>query len=187
MIYDTINRVNTVVAGYDSQLHNAQFKLMINDKQDIMDIDFKVEDNRSQNFPIAELSCDLSKFDGTADELISSIMRSVRDGYDQFEDRSIAFMFQDEQALINDMKIALEPHFAMEIEIENTRKEDRSIVGEFSVNGRTGTFEMTDYGFYVEADNEKDIALFERSASKIEDCVKEEISKEKTHNKDFER
>jgi hypothetical protein len=46
---------------------------------------------------------------------------------------------------------------------------------------------MTDYGFYVEADNEKDIPLIERSASKIEDCVKEEMSKEKIHNKDFER
>lgn len=187
MIYDTANRVDTVVAGYDSQLHNAHFNLMVNNEKDILDIDFKIDDNQSQNFPVAELTYDLNKFDGTADELVSSMMKSVREGYDLFDDRTIAFMFQDEQALINDIKTALEPHIAMEIEIENTRKEDKSIVGEFSVNGRTGTFEMTDYGFYVEADNEKDIALFERSASKIEDCVKEEMSKEKTHNKDFER
>ncbi len=187
MIYDTVNRVDTVVAGYDSQLHNAHFNLMVNNEKNILDIDFKVEDNRSQNFPIAELSCNLNKFNGEADELISSIMRSVRDGYDQYDDRSIAFMFQDELSLINGIRTALEPHIAMEIEIENTRKEDKSIVGEFSVNGRTGTFEMTDYGFYVEADNEKDIPLIERSANKIEDCVREEMSKEKFHNKDFER
>ena len=194
MRYDTVDNVNTVVAGYDGQLHNAQFAIGVNIDQEKINIEFKVEDNKSKNFPIAELEYDLSKFDGEADELISSIMRSVRDGYDQYDDRNIAFMFQNEQSLINDMKVVLEPHIPMEIEIGDIwnekvnilGKDTTSLMGEFTVNGRSGTFELTEHGdFYVEADNDNDIALINRASDKIENSVKENVEKHK--EKDYER
>ena len=187
MIYDVVEKVDTIVVGYGNQPHNAHFDFMISHENEKMDINFKIEDDKSQNYPVADLRYSLNRFDGDIDGLASAIMSSVRKGYDLYQDEKIAFVFQNEQSLLNDIKLALEPHITMEIEIGNFSKEKGTIIGEFTVNGNPGTFEMTNDSFYVEAVNEKDAGLIERAADKIEDFVRDEMSKEKSHNKDFER